>query len=133
MKNKRAVKIVILGILTIVFGVVVYIEYFSRTPPPEGSLRVVKCSGCNEKSVNLIKDISDSHDPKCTCKKCGKPLGYAFKCEECEFEFPVIPIDKPPTGEMSKMKTMAKFNYVLQVRKCPNCGSTRTNAISVEK
>ena len=133
LKNKRVVNIAILAILTIVLAVVVYVEYFSRTPPPEGALRVVKCSGCNEQSVKMIKDINDRSDPKCTCGKCGKPLGYAFKCEDCDFEFPVIPVDKNTNGEFSKMKTMGKFNYVVQTRKCTNCGSTRTYPISVDK
>jgi predicted RNA-binding Zn-ribbon protein involved in translation (DUF1610 family) len=131
-KNKRAINPVILAILTIVLGVVVYLQYFSGTPPPEGALRVVKCSGCGNKSVNQIKDINDRNDPRCICAKCRKPLGYAFKCDDCDFEFSVIPIDKPPAGEMAKMKTMGKFTYVLQMRKCPNCGSTRTTPVSVE-
>ena len=131
-KNKRVVNLVILAILTIVLGVVVYVEYFSRTPPPEGAFRVVKCSGCGDQSVKQIKDISDRSDPKSICGKCKKPLGYAFKCGDCDFEYPVIPVDKPPVEEILKMKTMGKFNYVLQTRKCPNCGSIRTTPISVE-
>jgi len=132
MKSKRTIMPVILAILTIVFGLILYIDYFSLIPQPEGALRVVKCSGCGDKSVNQIKDINDRRNPKCTCVKCGKPLGYAFKCDDCDFEFPVIPVDKPPAEEMAKMKTMGKFAYVLQMRKCPNCGSTRTTPISVE-
>jgi ribosomal protein S27E len=130
LKNKRTVKLVILAILTLVLGVVVYIEYFSHTPPPEGAFRIVKCTGCGDQTVKQVKDIND---PGCICGKCGKPLGYAFKCDVCDFEFPVIPVDKPPAGEMAKMKTMGKFNYVLKIRKCPNCGSTSTTPISVGK
>jgi ribosomal protein S27E len=130
MKNRGATRLAVLAVLTILLGVVVYIEYFSRTPPPEGAFRVVKCSGCGDQTVKQVKDIND---PKCICGKCGKALGYAFKCDNCDFEFPVIPVDKPPAGEMTKMKTMGKFNYVLQIRKCPNCGSTSTTPISVEK
>lgn len=133
MKNKNAVKIVILSVLTIVLASIVYVDYFSRTPPPEGALRVVKCSGCGDQGVKMIKDINDRRDPKCICGKCKKPLGYAFKCDNCDFEYPVIPVEKPPAGEMAKMKTMAKFTYVLQERKCPNCGSVSTTPISVEK
>ena len=132
-KNRNVINIAILGILAIIMVVVVYIVYFSHSPPPEGALRVVKCTGCGEKSVNLIKDINDSHDPKCICGKCGKPLGYAFKCEVCDFEYPVIPLDKQVAVEISKMKTMGKFKYVLQTRKCTNCSATSTNPMSVEK
>lgn len=131
-KSKRAINIVVLAVLSVILGAVIYIEYFSRTPPPEGALRVVKCSGCGDKCVNLIKDINDRRDPKCACVKCGKPLGYAFKCDDCDFEFPLIPLDKPSVEEIGKMKTMGKFNYVLQTRKCVNCGSIRTTPISVE-
>ena len=131
-KNKRVVNLVVLAILTIILGIVVYGKYFSSTPLPEGAFRVVKCSGCGDQSVKQIKDINDSRDPKCICGKCKKPLGYAFKCEDCDFEYPVIPVDKAPTAEILKMKTMGKFNYVLQTRKCPNCGSIRTTPISVE-
>ena len=132
-KNKRVISIAVLGILIIVLGIVVYIQYFSRTAPPEGSLRVVKCSSCGEQGVKLIKDINDKHDPKCSCGKCGKKLGYAFKCDECDFEFAIIPDDKPLPDAISKMKTMGKFKYILQQRKCPNCGSIQTTAISVQK
>ncbi len=64
----------------------------------------------------------------------GKSTGIMTweESEERDFEFPVIPVDKPPAEEMAKMKTMGKFNYVLQSRKCPNCGSIRTTPISVE-
>ena len=127
------ISLALLGILTIVLGVVVYAQYFSRSAPPEGALRVVKCSACGEQNVKLIKDINDKHDPKCSCGKCGKKLGYAFKCDECDFEFPVIPVEKPSAVEISKMKTMSKFTYALQVQKCPNCGSIQTTAISVQK
>ncbi|MFA6292801.1 MAG: hypothetical protein WC637_13520 [Victivallales bacterium] len=133
MKHKRVMKIVLLGVLTVVLIVVVYIQFLSRTPAPEGALRVVKCSVCGDQVVKMIKDINDKSDTRCTCGKCGKPLGYAFKCDDCDFEFPVIPVDKPPAEEMAKMKTMGKFTYVLQMRKCPNCGSTRTTPMSVEK
>ncbi len=133
-KNKRFISLAVLGILITVLGIVVYVQYFSRPAPPGGALRVVKCADCGDKSVKLImKDINDKQDPKCTCGKCGKKLGYAFKCDECDFEFPVIPVEKPSSVEISKMKTMGKFTYALQVQKCPNCGSIQTTAISVQK
>ena len=59
-KNKRVLNIVILAILAIVLGIVVYTVYFSRTPPPEGAFRVVKCSGCGDQSVKQIKDIESA-------------------------------------------------------------------------
>ncbi len=133
MKNKRVLKIVMLGVLTIVLIVVVYIQFLSRTPPPEGALRVVKCSVCGDQVVKMIKDINDRSDSRTVCGKCGKQIGYAYKCTDCDFEFSVIPVDKPPTGEMAKMKTMGKFNYVLQTSKCTNCGSTSTTPMSVVK
>ena len=132
-RHRRVIKFSILGALIIVLGVVVYVQYFSRTPPPEGALRIVKCAACGDRSVKLIKDINDRHDPKCVCGKCGKPVGYAFKCDNCDFEFPVIPEDKPFPEATSKMKTMGKFKHVLQLRKCLNCGSTQTHPMSVEK
>lgn len=131
-KNKRVRNPVILAMLAIVLSVVVYKQYFSSTPAPEGALRVVKCSGCGDQTVKLIKDINDKRDPKCICAKCRKPLGYAFKCEDCDFEYSVIPDGKLSAEEISKLKTMGKFNYVMQGRKCPNCSSIRTRAISVE-
>jgi ribosomal protein S27E len=131
-KNKRKVNLVILAVLTLVLVVLVCAQYFSSTPQPEGAFRVVKCSGCGDQGVKQIIDVDDRSDPKCTCGKCGKALGYAFKCDNCDFEFPLIPIDRPSASEMSKMKTMGKFKYVLQTRKCPNCGSTSTTPISVE-
>ena len=131
-KNRRVINIIALAILTIVLCVVVYIQYFSATPPPEGAFRVVKCPGCGAQYEKMIKDINDSRDANSICSKCKKPLGYAYKCDDCDFEFPVIPAAKPSASEISKMKTMGKLKYVLQARKCPNCGSTSTVPISVK-
>jgi hypothetical protein len=119
-------------LLLIVWAVVLYVQFFSYNTPPEGALRMVMCYQCKVKYPEIIKDIADSDDPRCFCKKCGGRLGYAHKCEECQYEYSINPLLSIPPPEGTK-KTMGKFEYVLEMQKCPNCGSTKTGPICIKK
>ncbi len=130
--NRNLRNRIILSLLVVIFCVVCYIQFFSGKAPEEGELRAVKCSECGHQAVKKIKDINDTHDPLTHCEKCGKSVGYAYKCENCDFEFSLIPAPIPPPKDIKKMKTMAKFEYALEGMKCPNCGSTQTHPILVE-
>ncbi|HCE42911.1 MAG TPA: hypothetical protein DET40_05140 [Lentisphaeria bacterium] len=128
-RNKR--NMLVVSILVIVLAVAVYIQFIYEPPAVEGALRVVRCPDCDTQSVQRIKDISDTKDAHNKCHACGKMVGYAFKCEDCDREFSMVPVEKLPPEGVAKMRTMGKFTYALQMQKCPNCGSIRTRPISV--
>ncbi|MFZ2656875.1 MAG: hypothetical protein WAX69_18220 [Victivallales bacterium] len=118
-------------VLAIVLAVTVYIQFFCQPALSEGALRVVRCPDCDAQAVHKVKDVGDPNDANNKCHACGRQVGYAFKCEDCDKEFSMVPIGKVPPDGLDKMKTMGKFQYALQEQKCPNCGSVRTHPISV--
>jgi len=132
--NRRIRNSIILGMLLIVLCWALYKQLFPGTKPEQGAIRVVKCTDeeCKHSAVKKIMDIGNKHDPNCVCEKCGKPVGYSFKCEDCDYEFAYIPVEVPPPKELKKLKTMGKFQFAQDLQKCPNCGSTRTYPMPVD-
>jgi hypothetical protein len=128
LKEKKRIKIIVLIVLFLILAVIIYFQLFHYTPPPEGALRMTMCPQCKEIIVKRIIDISDVNEKACLCEKCKVHLGYAYKCEDCQREFPVNPIFKPMSEKA--VKTMGKFKYITEQEKCPNCGSTRTRPIN---
>jgi len=128
-RNKRNTLGII--VLAAILAATVYIQFFYKPDLSEGALRVVRCPDCDTQGVQKIKDLADPKDPNNKCHACGKLVGYAFKCEDCDKEFSMLPIERVPPEGVAKMRTMGKFQYALQVQKCPNCGSIRTRAVSV--
>jgi rubredoxin len=108
--------IAILSILIIVFGSILAYRLTHQPPiSPPGAKRVVICKKCRFVDVQRIVDINSG---KYKCVKCGAPVGIAWKCGSCKYEYYVL--DMKP--DMKKMKnTMRKFEFVLRSRRCPNC------------
>ncbi len=129
--NWRNIKYLITAILAIVLVVTVYIQFLSVPRAEAGALRLLQCPECEHKAVKRVKDINDTNEPATHCEKCNKQVGYAYKCEDCDREFSVVPVDRPSPEDLAKLKTMAKFQYSLQMYKCPNCGSIRTHPMSL--
>ena len=130
LRDKKKRDKILVVVLSIVLIITVYVNFFRHTHIPEGADRVVICNECGDKTVKLIKDIADDKEAGCKCGKCGGRYGYGFKCEDCSFEWALIPPNNPPA--VQKLKTMGKFQYALELQKCPNCSSTRTYPISVK-
>ncbi|GEM_PF-2168815 len=130
--NRKIRNAFFLTVLAIILCIVCYEEFFSGPAKDEGDMRVVKCAECGHLCVKKIKDINNPNDSINHCEKCGKQLGYAYKCENCDREFSIIPAPLPAPQDIKKMKTMAKFEYALEGMKCPNCGSTQTHPILVD-
>jgi len=126
--DKKKRNIFILAILFMILGAVIYLQFFNQEKILEGALCVVICPECKEKTIKLIKDINDPNEAACNCDQCKGKLGYGWKCDDCNYEYAVRDDFKVSTKDM---KTMAKFQLVLDHEKCPNCGSTRTHPISV--
>ncbi len=119
----------VLAIIIFILLVFLLIQFLvSDKTEPAGSLDLVICPKCSEKFVVRIKDISDNSDRSNFCPKCGNRVAYIFKCDDCDYEFPLLPNSLPPPPDL---KTMGKFNYVLNQQKCPNCGSARTHQTPV--
>ena len=126
--DRKKRKIVVLAVLFAILCAVVYLQFFCQEKIQEGALTVVICPECKDKSIKRIKDINDPAEVACNCNLCKGKLGYGWKCEDCNYEYPIKDGFKASTRQM---KTMAKFQLVLDHEKCPNCGSTRTHPISV--
>ncbi len=129
--NRRIRNYTIVSVLFAVLVITVYIQFFSAPPSNEGCLRYVECKECEHKAVKKIKDITDPNEKATHCEKCSKQVGFVFKCEDCDREFPVVPLDRPKPEDFAKMRTMGKFQFALEINKCPNCGSVRTHPMSI--
>jgi len=128
-KNKILRNWVIFAVLGFICSIILYLQFFSHTPHPPGADRIVFCTSCNAKYTKRILDINDMNDANNFCPKCNKKLEYGWKCQDCDFEFPlrknILPVEK--------LKTMDKFRAVTAMRKCPNCDSEKTFPLSVAK
>ena len=115
--NKKHRNIAILSILlSFLAGIVLYQIFHTEPVPPPGAMRVVACKKCNYVGVMRITEIE-----KAKCPKCGGPLGYAWKCGKCKYQYSV----SNEKIDTKNMNTMDRFRAALKMRKCPNCGEEK--------
>lgn len=124
--NKKRRDITLLVILLGILLVILLVRILNYQSPEEGSLRVVICGSCKHQMIKQIKDIDD---PEHICPECGGEIAYAWKCDACGYEYPLI---LPPIPTSQK-KTMDKFKAVVEMQRCPNCGSTETHPLSINE
>jgi rubredoxin len=129
--NQKQRNIAILIILSLILILTIIIQILNMEKKlPEGALRVVVCKECDNVSVKRIKDINDKLDKRNICKKCQGKLEIAWKCNDCQFEYPALKMDKI----LKKLgKTMDKFQAVVESRRCPNCRSLSAHPISIDE
>ena len=129
--NPKDRNISILIILSLLLILIVTLQILNREVKlPEGALRVVVCTQCEDVSAKRIKDINDKSDKRNICNKCHGKLEIAWKCNECQFEYPALKMDKI----LKKLDTtMDKFQAVVESRRCPNCRSLSAHPISVDE
>lgn len=117
---------IILSVLSLLLVICLIYRILTAEPPPiPGSLRVVVCQECKCQNVERIVDIGTTGK---RCKKCNGKLSFAWKCEECRFEYPELQII-PKKG--SQNSTMEVFKKVVESRRCPNCASTDTHPVAI--
>lgn len=122
--NKNIRDKLVLTILIIVLLCVIGIQYaLSPSRPPRGAERILMCPECGQYEKQRITQLEDN-----LCPVCDKQLGYAWKCRDCDFEFPVVLL--PLKGTFTKKELDA---YVTGIKSCPNCKSENTGALSVTK
>lgn len=127
--NPKHRKILILCILIVILVICIIVQLSKfEPPPPEGAKRVVICTKCKTKFVKRIKDLSDKNEN--ICEKCGGEVSFVWKCDECDFEFPEV---KMHISKKKNVKTMDKFQAIVESRRCPNCGSLATHPYSVNE
>jgi DNA-directed RNA polymerase subunit RPC12/RpoP len=126
MDSKKRNKIILALLLFILFIVLIdratlLSQEKKKTSP--GTLRAMMCVRCLNKEVRRVKELK-----KCRCSKCGGQLGFAYKCDVCDKEFPVIL--KPIKGKTKH----SEIQFMLTVQKqCPNCNSQKTHPLSVSE
>ena len=129
--NPKHRNILILTILScILVGLIIYRLIYAEALPPEGSLRVVICKKCKQTFSKRIKDINNPEDKRNICEHCGGKLAIAWKCNDCQFEYPATNIC---IGSKKLMKTMSKFKAIVESHRCPNCGSLATHPMSINE
>jgi translation initiation factor 2 beta subunit (eIF-2beta)/eIF-5 len=82
---------------------------------PEVESRFVICKSCRLREERVF-DPEKIADIKCT--KCGGAVGFAWKCNGCDFEFPMV-LKKIAPGSMTREQI--RRQRLLEWR-CPNCG-----------
>jgi rubredoxin len=129
--NPKHRNILILSVLILLLiCLIIYRIMNIEQPPPEGSLRVVVCTKCQKTFTARIKDIKDSDDERNRCKECQGKLAIAWKCNDCQFEYPTINLQ---AGNKEMKKTMDKFKAIVESRRCPNCSSLSAHPMSVDE
>ncbi len=128
LKRRKQITLVLLILAAIVLALVVYFQYFNIPPPEEGALRLLKCGKCKNVEIKVVKDITDFNEQACKCSKCGAQLGYAWKCNACKYEFSFNEVGATLPDDI---RTMQKLKIARELSKCPNCGSTDTETMSV--
>lgn len=129
--NPKQLKTAILIILSLILILTIALQILNMEKKlSEGALKVVVCKQCENVSIKRIKDINDKSDKRNTCNKCHEKLEIAWKCNECQFEYPALKMDKI----LKKLdKTMDKFQAVVESRRCPNCRSLSAHPISIDE
>lgn len=79
----------------------------------KGPLNVVRCTNGHNTTVRF-KSIDEVR-----CKKCGKPVGIAYRCLQCKHKFP-LPVVKDGMSE-KEIIIFEKNKY-----RCPKCKSMNT-------
>ncbi len=130
LKNRITRNYTILSLLVIMLFAILYFNFLRDSSDPEkGALRAVRCPVCHEQAVKQVVDINDKSEAACSCAKCGAQLCYSYKCSDCQYEFALVP---QKIYKLTGLKTMEKFHVVLETQKCPNCGSIRTEPMSIK-
>jgi DNA-directed RNA polymerase subunit RPC12/RpoP len=80
-------------------------------------LRAVICCQCGH---GEIRDIVPGRIHRYRCTRCGGNLGFAWKCTDCDYEFPLVLRAIAP-GSMSKKDELEQR---MNEWRCPNCRRT---------
>lgn len=83
---------------------------------PTGPLVDVVCTACG---VRESRPVDNIHEVR--CRKCGKPMGFTFRCHDCKAEFPYMPPAEVKTLKGHKPKA-----------ECPKCHSWNVQPIPAE-
>jgi rubredoxin len=119
-QNRQRRNVVLLVVLSAILAVVATVRLMDKSTVPDGALNRVVCSQCGFQTDMMVVDIDD---PKYVCPKCQGKLVNLWKCEDCQFEYPQPP--RIPPKDIPE-KTMAKFRLIMEMHRCPNCGSLST-------
>lgn len=118
--NRQYRKLVLLSAFAAMLALILGYRLLNREEVTEGALRRVVCVECDFKVDQYVVDIDDA---RYKCPNCGGKLAYAWQCESCGFEYPMV---RAKVTQAVPEKTMAKFRLAMELVKCPNCKSLST-------
>jgi len=112
-----------------VLGVLLALAWAAALSPisrREECLVICRQRRCGFAEIRMMdpKSIGEKH-----CRRCGGPLGFAWKCPNCDFEFPLVLSEIPP-GTMSHEQ---ELKLRLREWRCPNCGSSDCYQMGLEE
>lgn len=119
-RKKTIRDLIVLIILLIIF--IVSLSINLQSPPAKESERVLMCPKCKYTALMKFSDIKLVRCPKCHAK-----MEYAFKCRQCDYEFPYLDISSRKRRDMS-LKELRERR--IKDCRCPNCKSTDVAPIS---
>jgi len=111
-------RMIALAVLILVLGVsrLVQLAFFGE-PSVKGQASLL-CPKCK---YAVLKEIDSIYKEK--CPKCASPMGFFYKCSECDFEFAFVP---KPLEELKGMSPSELRRFKELEAKCPNCMSCKT-------
>jgi hypothetical protein len=121
--ERRERLIVALSILFFILSIVsLVLNYWDFLPRPYQEN--VICDYCGFKEQREI-----FYDRQMRCSVCGKPVGQAYKCGACDYEFAVFHKPVPPEIKDSPDEIKA---FRRREATCPNCGAVKSSLLAIK-
>ncbi len=120
LSDEKARKRILFGAMILTFIIGAFVLLSSKRPSSKFE-SVLMCTKCHAVETREADDLY-----KEACSKCKAPMGLAYKCDECRYEFPYLPSD---ADYLKKMDIEEYRKFRVNEAKCPNCFSTKTHGM----
>lgn len=105
-----------LSVLLFLAAVLIIVVMWSFPSPARyDSPKIMICEKCGYRQQLRAEE-------KLKCPKCGKGMGYLWKCMTCRYEFEYLPSKKREAYDTEEAFRQAKIDSC----RCPNCNSVET-------
>jgi phage FluMu protein Com len=121
--SKRSLQWVVFTLLILLLAI-----YWGRRIliDPDTESHLVICKSCKFRQERTLVPAQIA-EVKCT--KCGGPVGFAWKCSGCDYEFPlVLKKIEPGTKTREEIRQQRFLEW-----KCPNCGGADCGPLVILK
>lgn len=105
----------ILIILFLLLALIIILMLNRSAPVKNDSPRIMICEKCGYRQQLRLAE-------KLKCPKCGREMGYLWKCMTCSYEFECLPSKTKGSYDTEEAYRRAKIDAC----RCPNCNSVET-------